>query len=592
MRIKLLDPLVAQRIAAGEVIERPASVLRELLDNALDAGAKTLVASVTDGGLEQIKLMDDGEGIEKEDLPLLCESHATSKVRELEDLFHIQSMGFRGEALYSIAAVSSITIESSYQGQDAFQITVDNGKKGAVLPSAARKGTVVTVERLFAEIPARRQFLKRPSTEATMCKQVLQEKALAFPEVAFRFLSEGKVRLDLPPATKRQRILDVLAINQNIVPSEMIELYDTAGRFSLYAVCSTPALYRSDRSHIKLFVNKRPVDEYSLVQAVTYGYGELLPGGSFPYCYLFIDVDPTLVDFNIHPTKREVKLRNKAEIHHQIVSMVQSQVRRTIPRLVKQHIQEENEPLLAPYATKRDGSQQSHPAVAERRASYEAEQRKPVDAQWFQKAREILGNSATVQTSRTSESEDIWAMQKEESSYEYLGQAFNLFLVAQKGDNLYLVDQHAAHERLLFDQIREKKQIQNLMIPISFEVDRDVDAYLKEHQDVYLNLGIKLERIEDLLWHLSSLPSLYRSIEKELVNFIQTMTGDAQEVEKGLYAIVACHAAIKAGDKVDRLMALSLLDKVFSMEEPVCPHGRTFVVRLEKDELAKAVGRT
>jgi DNA mismatch repair protein MutL len=592
MRIKLLDPLVAQRIAAGEVIERPASVLRELLDNALDAGAKTLVASVTDGGLEQIKLMDDGEGIEKEDLPLLCESHATSKVRELEDLFHIQSMGFRGEALYSIAAVSSITIESSYQGQDAFQITVDNGKKGAVLPSAARKGTVVTVEQLFAEIPARRQFLKRPSTEATMCKQVLQEKALAFPEVAFRFLSEGKVRLDLPPATKRQRILDVLAINQNIVPSEMIELYDTAGRFSLYAVCSTPALYRSDRSHIKLFVNKRPVDEYSLVQAVTYGYGELLPGGSFPYCYLFIDVDPTLVDFNIHPTKREVKLRNKAEIHHQIVSMVQSQVRRTIPRLVKQHIQEENEPLLAPYATKRDGSQQSHPAVAERRASYEAEQRKPVDAQWFQKAREILGNSATVQTSRTSESEDIWAMQKEESSYEYLGQAFNLFLVAQKGDNLYLVDQHAAHERLLFDQIREKKQIQNLMIPISFEVDRDVDAYLKEHQDVYLNLGIKLERIEDLLWHLSSLPSLYRSIEKELVNFIQTMTGDAQEVEKGLYAIVACHAAIKAGDKVDRLMALSLLDKVFSMEEPVCPHGRTFVVRLEKDELAKAVGRT
>lgn len=592
MRIKLLDPLVAQRIAAGEVIERPASVLRELLDNALDAGAKTLVASVTDGGLEQIKLMDDGEGIEKEDLPLLCESHATSKVRELEDLYHIQSMGFRGEALYSIAAVSSITIESSYQGKDAFQITVDNGKKGAVLPSSTRKGTVVTVEQLFAEIPARRQFLKRPSTEATMCRQVLQEKALAFPEVAFRFLSDGKVRLDLPPATKRQRILDVLAINQNIVPSEMIELYDTAGRFSLYAVCSTPALYRSDRSHIKLFVNKRPVDEYSLVQAVTYGYGELLPGGSFPYCYLFIDVDPTLVDFNIHPTKREVKLRNKAEIHHQIVSMVQSQVRRTIPRLVKQQIQEEDETLLAPYEPKREYTQQSNHAVAERRTSYEAEQRKPVDPEWFQKAREILGNSSTVQTSRSSETENFWAMQKDESSYEYLGQAFNLFLVAQKGDNLYLVDQHAAHERLLFDQIREKKQIQNLMIPLSFEVERDVDAYLKEHQDVYLNLGIKLERSEDLLWQLSSLPSLYHTMEKEVVNFIQTMTGDAQEVEKGLYAIVACHAAIKAGDKVDRLMALSLLDKVFSMEEPVCPHGRTFVVRLEKDELAKAVGRT
>jgi DNA mismatch repair protein MutL len=412
MRIKLLDSLVAQRIAAGEVIERPVSVLRELLDNAIDAGATSLVASVSDGGLEHIKLIDDGEGIEKEDLPLLCESHATSKVRDLEDLYHIQTMGFRGEALYSIAAVASITIESGREGQDAFQITVDNGKKGPVLPCGARKGTVVTVERLFGEIPARRQFLKRPSTEATMCKQVLQEKALAFPEIAFRFLSDGKVRLDLPPTTKRQRILDVLALNQNIVPSEMIELYDTAGRFSLYAVCSTPALYRSDRSHIKLFVNKRPVDEYSLVQAVTYGYGELLPGGSFPYCYLFIDVDPTLVDFNIHPTKREVKLRNKAEIHHQIVSMVQSQVRRTIPRLVKQHIQAEEEPLLSAREPRKEYSH--HHAGGHTSTPYvPAEHQKPVDAQWFQKAREILGNSSTVQTSRTSEKEDIWALQKE-----------------------------------------------------------------------------------------------------------------------------------------------------------------------------------
>ncbi|MDD3928860.1 MAG: DNA mismatch repair endonuclease MutL [Sphaerochaeta sp.] len=591
MRIKLLDSLVAQRIAAGEVIERPASVLRELLDNALDAGATTLVASVVDGGLEQIKLMDDGEGIDKEDLPLLCESHATSKVRELEDLYHIQTMGFRGEALYSIAAVSSITIESGRQDQDAFQITIDNGKKGAVLPSGARKGTVVTVERLFAEIPARRQFLKRPSTEATMCRQVLQEKALAFPEVAFRFLSDGKIRLDLQPATKRQRILDVLALNQNIVPSEMIELYDTAGRFSLYAVCSSPALYRSDRSHIKLFVNKRPVDEYSLVQAVTYGYGELLPGGSFPYCYLFIDVDPTLVDFNIHPTKREVKLRNKAEIHHQIVSMVQSQVRRTIPRLVSQEIRSEEEPLLSALEPKHEYSSH-HSFPGHSSASPLVEQHKPVDPQWFQKAREILGNSRSVETSRSSETDDIWAMQKQDSSYEYLGQAFNLFLVAQKGDNLYLVDQHAAHERLLFDEIREKKLIQNLMIPIPFEIERDVDIYLSEHQDVYLNLGIKLERQEDLIWQVLSLPALYRSIEKEVVSFIQTMTGDSEEVEKGLYAIVACHAAIKAGDKVDRMMALALLDKVFSMEEPVCPHGRTFVVRLEKNELAKAVGRT
>ncbi|MDY0244396.1 MAG: DNA mismatch repair endonuclease MutL, partial [Sphaerochaeta sp.] len=224
MRIQKLDPLVAQRIAAGEVIDRPASVIRELLDNALDAGAKQLVASVTDGGLESIKLIDDGEGIAKDDLPLLCESHATSKVHDLEDLYHIKSMGFRGEALYSIAAVSTVTIASSYQGQDAYQITVDNGIKGEVQPGGPREGTTVSVEGLFKELPARRQFLKRPSTEATMCRYVLQEKALAFPDRSFRFITDGKVRVDLPATNKKQRVLDVLAISQNIVPSEMIEL--------------------------------------------------------------------------------------------------------------------------------------------------------------------------------------------------------------------------------------------------------------------------------------------------------------------------------------------------------------------------------
>ncbi len=591
MKIQLLDPLVAQRIAAGEVIERPASVIRELLDNALDAGAKTIVASVTDGGLEEIKLIDDGEGIEPEDLPLLCESHATSKVRELDDLYHIKSMGFRGEALYSIAAVSKITIASSFQGQDPYQITVDNGRKEAVLPGGPRIGTVVTVQGLFKELPARRQFLKRPSTEATMARSVLLEKALAYPERAFRFISDQTVRVDLVPTTRKQRVLDVLSLNQNIIPSEMLELYDTAGRFDLYAVCSSPALSRSDRSHIKIYVNNRPIDEYSLVQAVTYGYGELLAGGSFPYCYLFINVDPTLVDFNIHPTKREVKLRNKAEIHHQVVSMIAGQIKRSIPRLVKQEMESEDAPLLAPLYESRPAAHQSHHA-GERPGRYEAtSQKAPLDSEWFQKAKELLEGNR-MQASRSTETDDVWAQQEDEQEFVYLGQAFNLFLVAQKQDDLFLVDQHAAHERLIFDEVRQKKHVQQLMIPLSFEVERDVDDYLLESQDVYLNLGIKLERTDDLLWQITSLPALYRNIESHVISFIQKTTGDAQEVEKGLYAVVACHAAIKAGDSVDRMMAVSLLTKVFALDEPTCPHGRTFVVRLGKNELMKAVQRT
>ena len=588
MKIHVLDSIVAQRIAAGEVIERPASVMRELLDNAIDAHSTTIIASVTEGGLEEITVIDDGEGIASEDLPLCCESHATSKVTSFEDLYHLDTMGFRGEALYSIAAVSSITISSRFLQDDAFSITIDNGRKQAVIPGGPSAGTKVTVSGLFKEVPARRQFLKRPSTEATMCKNLLIEKALAFPDRSFKFYSDGQLKLDLPATDKKQRILDALSTSQNIVPSEMLELFDNAGRFSLYALASSPAIFRSDRSHIKIYVNERPVEEYSLVQAVSYGYGELLPGGSFPYCYLFVTVDPTLVDFNIHPTKREVKLRNKAEIHHQVVAMISTQIKRTIPRLVKER--EETfqsdlaEDLAIPYRAPMQKNTFSQQPV---------QKEKPSDPLWFSKAREVLSQvDRSMQATRTTEQADIWALQAVESEYTYIGQAFNLFLIAQKGDELFLVDQHAAHERILFDEIRGKKEVQALIIPVEFEVDRDVDNYLGENTDVYLNLGIKLEKSADLCWRLCSIPAMFREIEQDVVAYIQNHTGDTAEVEKGLYAIVSCHAAIKSGDVLDTITAKAILDKVFAMEDPCCPHGRTFVVRLNKQELSEAVGRT
>jgi DNA mismatch repair protein MutL len=583
VRIQRLDPLVAQRIAAGEVIERPASVVRELVDNALDAGGDEITVSLEEGGLSQIKVIDNGGGIAADDLILLCESHATSKVRELDDLYHITSMGFRGEALYSIAAVSTITIQSSYQGERAYQITVDNGVKGEVVPGGPAKGTIVTVDNLFSELPARRQFLKRAATEATMARQLLIQKALAFPERSFRLYQDGKLRLDLAPTTAKGRVIDVLSLNQPVAESEMVELSTQADRYSLYAVASKGSLFRSDRSHIKIYVNGRPVDEYSLVQAVTYGYGEQLPGGSFPYCYLFITVDPTLVDFNIHPTKREVKIRNKAEIHHQVGVMIRSQLKGSIPRLTPQPARYDRE-LFTPTGEThvRSGKSAYTPRAMERST--------PIDPEWFEKAREILGEHKGSTTKSYDEME--WGKPVgQEERFIYLGQAFNLFLIAQKGDELYLVDQHAAHERLIFDQVRSKTLSQNLLIPLPFEVSEDVGDYLRANVDIYLNLGIKVEEKEALLWQLVAVPALYKSIEDEVVSFIQKNTGDSSEVEKGLWAIVACHSAIRQGDVVDRHLAEELLEKVFALDEPVCPHGRTFVVRLAKDELIKAVGR-
>lgn len=626
-RIQLLDPIVAQRIAAGEVIERPASVVRELVDNSIDAHAASITVTVHEGGLRRISVIDDGDGIDKDDLPLCCKSHATSKVSTLDDLYHLATMGFRGEALYSVAACAKVTIASSRMQASPWQITVDNGISTDIIPGGPAIGTKVDVEDLFHDIPARRMFLKRPSSEATMCKNVLVEKALAFPDIEFKFYSDDVLRLHLSPASKRDRVLDALSSDKNLIRGETLELYDTAGRFSLYAVASTPACYRSDRSQIKIYINNRPVEEYSLVQAVTYGYEEMLPGGSFPYCYLFVTVDPTLVDFNIHPAKREVKLRNKAEVHHQVVEMIRTQVRRAIPRLridaeepssaqleLGQSASASPEPSQAPsqdptyrqYDDSHSGgfSMESARGYGERKTHGQPtfatgarfQEQRPEDPAWFAKAKEFLAprhDAPQAKADRKASDASQWiAQQPQSQDFIYLGQAFDLFLIAQKGDDIYLVDQHAAHERILFDEIRARKDIQRLMVPLSFEVDRDVDRFLTENSYIYAQFGIELTRPEDLLWELATLPALGKPMEADIVKFISTMTGDIAEIEKGLYAIIACHAAIKDGDPVDQYTAKAILEKVFAMEEPCCPHGRTFLVRISKQELWQAVGRT
>lgn len=602
--IARLDPLVARRIAAGEVVDRPSSVVRELVDNAIDAKPTHITLSIDAGGIDRITVIDDGSGIAPEDLPLACESHATSKIHSLDDLYQIRTMGFRGEALSSISAVSRTTIASALPEKDPFSIIVDNGDVHEVTPGGPLKGTTVTVEDLFLHLPARRQFLKRPSTEAQRCREVFIEKALSEPQIAFTMVSDGTQVIDLAKAERVQRVLDVLALDTNIEPGEMQALELKAERFSLYAVCSSQAMYRSDKSGIRIFVNNRPVDEYSMVQAVTYGYGELLPGGAFPYCYLFIQDDPTLVDFNIHPTKREVKIRNKAEVHHGVTTMLRSQLKRVVPSLVADVRQDElpvanpiakEDKPYEPHGYQSSFPREQHSASSAHDSTFKPlyDEKKPIDPMWFSKAKEILGEAKKedMRTDKSVQTGLVWQPEAAEDSFTYVGQAFNLFLICEKGDELYLIDQHAAHERILFNAIKEKKDVQKLLVPTPFDVDADVDAYLEQNQDVYVNLGIALERKGPGSWLLLSLPALFKNIEPKVIEFIQKETGDAVEVEKGLYAVVACHKAIKQGDPLDRVTATELCRKVFQLEEPVCPHGRTFVVRLKKDELMAAVGR-
>lgn len=597
-KINTLDPVVAARIAAGEVIDRPQSLARELIDNALDAHATEITLSVEGGGIDRLRVIDNGSGIEKEDLPLTIKRHATSKISTIDDLYHLSSMGFRGEALYSISSVSKLTIASACNGEDAWTFSIDNGEGETLKKGGPDQGTTVTVEGLFEAIPARRSFLKRAQAEATLCRNTLLQKAMAFPEIHFRYRQDGALKIDLP-AQKRlfDRVLDILTLDEKLPRAAFCFLEKTYDEFSIKLVTSLPEAHRSDRSKIKVYINNRPVEEYSLVQAISYGYGEKLPGGAFPYSVLFVEDNSELVDFNIHPAKKEVKLRNKADIHHAITTLISQGLATSIPTIKAKEETPDLEPIAKVSVSYKDRDllynkdvykselkDSGTSAIAEK-AYYKKEDNKPKDNSWLEKAKEL-----TSHTVKHEAKKDLW--QEEEEGFIYIGQAFSLFLIAEKSGRLYFVDQHAAHERIIFNELREQKSVQPLLTSVEFEVEPDVDKFLCAHAELYTQYGIMISRKEDKLWELTSLPAMARPVEDQLIEYISTKTGSEEELESGLYAIVACRAAIKAGDKIDRYSAEALLEKVFALEDPACPHGRTFVAVLDEAELRKMVGRT
>ena len=585
--IRQLDPIVASRIAAGEVVERPSSVLRELLDNSIDAEASKISVYIEQGGIKSLTVIDDGTGMDAEDLLLACDSHATSKVRTLDDLFNLKTLGFRGEALSSIAACSRLTISSNGN-----RITVDNGKKGDIVPGSIPKGTSVCMEDLFENIPARKLFLKRPQSEAAECRKTFLEKALGFENVEFLFFSDGELKLHFERTDRKNRCLQVFSLDKSFMPAQVLEMSYTGENENLYAICSDPSCHRRDRTQIRILVNNRIIDSYQFVQAITNAYSAALPGGAFPYFDLFIDANPALVDFNIHPTKRECKLRNQSQIYGAITSMIRNALVHKQPQTI------ETPSLLWTSETAAETPSRPYtPAPVSGTSPKASPNRpmpqgtaKPFDPSWFESAKAILSKTGNKPQEKPVSHSEVTTT-RIVPEYRYIGQVFNTFLVVEQEDRLLFIDQHALHERLLYDEIRSLRDVQRLIVPYSFEVERSVDDFLKENSILYADFGIELTRKQDLLWEMASIPAACRKNEEEIAEYIRNQTGDIESVQKGLFAIIACHAAIKAGDALDTVTATSLVKRCFELDRMVCPHGRDFTFSISKEELYKQVGR-
>ncbi len=574
-RIHVLDKVTASKIAAGEVIDRTSSVVRELLDNAIDAGATEISVYLTGGGIKEIRVIDNGCGMSREDLDICFLPHSTSKLSSADDLFNIMTMGFRGEALASIAASAKLEITTSENGEIGYGISIDGGKVTDLGAVKANKGTVVSVKELFCYLPARRKFLKSPAAETSASRTVFYEKALAFPDITFKLFLEGKLTSFLPAGSLKKRIADAYP---SLAPEKLYHQVEAKCEgYSVTILFPGVEVVRRDRRDIHIYVNSRPIQEFALVQAVCYGLSAYFPGGTYPAAFLFIQIDPSLVDFNIHPAKREVKINNLPMIH------------RTVVEALKQHMGELQKPAGSTDALypKDEEIPKTLSFVAEKTQmtfSPAAPSSKPAAP---------AGRSFSNLLKDKPEVVSFQPSPEYKGDFRYLGQIFDSFLLCEREDSLYIIDQHASQERFYFDLfLSSRPEVHQLLIPYNIECESQVKELIEKQLDKYAEIGIIIKKDETGQLYIDAMPSSFFELKNDVLNLLVTQTGDFENIKTELYARAACKKAFKAGDAIDYDKAIDLIKKVFAMPMPRCPHGRPLYYQLTKDKLYQLLERT
>ncbi len=623
-RIRVLEPEVAKRIAAGEVIDRPAAALRELLDNAIDSGASSVSVELSGGGIDELRVVDDGSGMGRDDLALSILPHATSKIRELDDLLSLSTLGFRGEALASMAAVARVDIVSATSDGEAWRLESEPGKEATIRPCSGIKGSSVTIRDLFASFPARKRFLKRASAEAAVCRATFVDKAVAFPTVSFSLSSGGKPLLRLRPSSLSERVLS--ALDPDLPPELFRELVASGPGFKARIVAGLPAVYRGDRRHILVFVNGRRVQEYGIAQALEYGYRGALPGGAWPYAYAFVEVDPDRADFNIHPAKKEVRLRNLDDIRTGIIGSLRdylgNHARRSLapslgqgfapsPLPTDSSALAKGDPVSKPvslfdprddHAPRGDyasdsGSRFASGYAAERNeastwaaiaeAAALARERGGASPWRTEPARALVG-PGEASPGESSPGEAGTAP----DGFRYLGRALGVFLIFERGEELFLLDQHAAHERVLYDELMSGRVAsQELLVPVVYEAESDEeDAYLEGAAEALAAAGFRLER-EGGSWVLSAAPAMLPESQTGSVFSLLRARPEPEDLVRATAAQAACKAAVKDGDDLGEAGARALIRAALALPEPRCPHGRPIWTVLSREALFRAVRR-
>ncbi len=588
--VRTLNAEVARKIAAGEVIDRPNAVVRELIDNAIDSGASQITVEITGGGIEKIRVIDNGCGMTKEDLQNCARPHATSKISTEVDLMNLSTLGFRGEALASIAAVARLSITSG-----GFKMRASITEDHIIEPVAVTKGTIVQSEGLFENFPARRQFLKRPATEGLMCRNTFVEKAISRPDISFRFVSDGETKLDLPAGqTLRDRFID-----SNRYEYDRNLFYEIKGSapgkepdWSFSVITGEPAVSRSNKKDIYIYTNGRRIQEYSLVQAIEYGGQGFFPNGTYPIALVFITINPKLVDFNIHPAKKEARFYDISDLHHAISSSVRSfyhnytyqnfaNDKPADEAIYERHIQ---------YKSPSTGS-----GTAMHSFGNAGAQVHDLRSRYMPSAEHSSSSiSSLAEQAMQSFSKEFIEPQEEKSNIKYIGPALGTFLLAEKNNSLYIIDQHAAHERILFDKIMNNQGgRQSLLIPYKIRTEsKTQDNQLEKLKERLSQIGFEAEKKDDGYWEINTIPERWTGTEYDFRSLIFVKNIEPEQIIRSIAAMTACKAAVKDGYVLDNETAARLVEQAFTLEDPHCPHGRPIYTVISREKLFELVKRT
>ena len=572
MSIRRLPPEISGKIAAGEVIERPASVVRELLDNALDAGARRIDVAVEQGGKALIEISDDGCGIPPDQVALAVERHSTSKLSSVDDLARIQTLGFRGEALASIAAVAELSLRSvTAEGQPGREVLARDERVIEERPVGGARGTQVTVRGLFRTIPARLEFLKAERTELGHIVAAVTRAALGHPHVAFTLHDGHRERVRTPGDGDLRTAL--LAIYGATLVDQLIEL-PPGQTLGIDGFISQPHLQRSSRADIALFVNGRWVSDRLLSAAVSEAYRSVMPTGRFPVMVLNLTIPPEEVDVNVHPSKAEVRFRRSGEVFRRLSATV----RRALASSTEIAPARLDRPVVDQFYFPADGARwQTGPPPPTRHLG-------------------AGGGTPTVPNDQEPEP----APGLRSPVMRPLGQVENTYIVAAGPRGLYLIDQHAAHERVLFERLGHTADAptQQLLDPASVELSAEESDWVASHADGLQRLGFDVTPFGPAAWLLRAVPSALGSIDaatylREVVAEAQTPDFQRLAAADRLRWSLACRAAVKAGGPLtfDEMSAL-IRDLEACDLGITCPHGRPTVILLSRELLDREFGRT